>query len=263
MKLYLDLLREVKTLGTEHTNRTGVPTLRVLGRQLRFDLQQGFPLLTTKKLHFPSIAHELLWFISGDTNIAYLRDHGVSIWNEWADADGNLGPIYGAQWRRWTCADGRVVDQLQQVLDDIRDNPDSRRLLVNAWNVGELKQMALPPCHLLFQFFVDRGYLHCQTYQRSADLFLGVPFNIASYALLIHMIAQVSGLKAGELIMTLGDTHIYTNHLQQVDTQLQRQPKALPRLVLKEKSSLFDYRYEDIHLEGYDPHPGISAPVAV
>ena len=283
MRQYLDLLREVREQGAqpankkarrqpllphpiggkEHQNRTGVPTLRVFGRQLRFDLQQGFPMLTTKKLHFPSIAHELLWFISGDTNIRYLRENGVRIWNEWADADGELGPVYGAQWRRWPTADGRVIDQLKQVLDGIRHEPNSRRLLINAWNVGELDRMALPPCHLLFQFVVNDGYLHCQTYQRSADLFLGVPFNIASYALLTHMVARVSGLQAGELILTLGDTHIYDNHLKQVDMQLDRKPRALPHLILKKRRNLFNYRYEDIQLGDYNPHPHIAAPVAV
>lgn len=264
MQAYLDLLRHVKTNGVKKEDRTGTGTLSVFGYQMRFNLQEGFPLMTTKKLHTRSIIHELLWFLKGDTNIKYLKDNGVSIWDEWADKEGNLGPVYGYQWRSWPAADGRHIDQISQVLEQIRKNPDSRRLLVNAWNVGEISKMALPPCHILFQFYVAEGKLSCQLYQRSADLFLGVPFNIASYALLTHMVAQVCGLKVGDFVHTFGDVHIYSNHMEQVDLQLSRTPRPLPTLYLNpEVKDLFSFTYEDIRIDHYDPWPAIKAAVAV
>lgn len=264
MKQYLDLLQRIMDEGVVKTDRTGVGTKSVFGHQMRFDLSEGFPLLTTKKVHLKSIIYELLWFISGDTNVRYLQEHGVSIWDEWADADGELGPVYGKQWRSWEARDGRVVDQLAQVVDMIKNHPDSRRMLVCAWNPGEVDKMALPPCHCLFQFYVAEGRLSCQLYQRSADTFLGVPFNIASYALLTMMIAQVCGLQPGEFIHTTGDTHIYLNHFEQVKEQLSRSPRPLPRMLLNpEVKSIFDFKYEDFTLEGYDPYPAIKAPVAV
>ncbi len=264
MRQYLDLMRHVMQHGARKDDRTGTGTLSVFGHQMRFDLAQGFPLLTTKKVHTKSIIHELLWFLRGDTNIRYLKEHGVSIWDEWANANGDLGPVYGSQWRSWPTADGRQIDQISQVMHDIRHNPDSRRLIVSAWNVAEIDRMALPPCHLLFQFYVAQGRLSCQLYQRSADIFLGVPFNIASYALLTTMIAQVTGLKPGEFIHTLGDAHLYLNHLEQVQTQLAREPRSLPSIRLNpEKSSLLDFEFDDFELLNYDPHPSIKAPVAV
>ncbi len=264
MKQYLDLLSHVLEHGVRKEDRTGTGTLSIFGYQMRFDLARGFPLLTTKKLHLPSIIHELLWFLAGDTNIAYLNRNGVTIWDEWADERGDLGPIYGRQWRAWQAADGETIDQLARVVEEIRHNPHSRRLLVSAWNVGELDRMALPPCHLLFQFYVAQGRLSCQLYQRSADIFLGVPFNIASYALLTLMVAQVTGLKPGEFIHTLGDAHLYANHLEQARIQLRRKPYPLPRMVLNPQvKSLFDFRYEDFALEDYQAHPHIKAPVAV
>ena len=264
MKQYLDLLRRIRSEGVIKKDRTGVGTQSVFGHQMRFDLSEGFPLLTTKKVHLKSIIYELLWFIAGDTNIKYLKDHGVSIWDEWADANGDLGPVYGHQWRSWPTPDGRAIDQLSQVIDTIRNNPDSRRMIVSAWNPGEVDRMALPPCHCLFQFYVAEGKLSCQLYQRSADTFLGVPFNIASYALLTMMIAQVCGLQPGEFVHTTGDTHIYLNHFGQVDLQLSREPRPLPRMVLNpEIKSIFDFDYGDFTLEGYDPWPAITAPVAV
>ncbi|HEX5755092.1 MAG TPA: thymidylate synthase [Arenimonas sp.] len=264
MRQYLDLLDHVMRLGADKMDRTGTGTRSVFGAQLRFDLRAGFPLVTTKKLHLRSIIHELLWFLKGDTNIAYLKDNKVSIWDEWADANGDLGPVYGKQWRSWQTADGRTIDQIQWLLGEIHRNPDSRRLIVSAWNVGELEQMALMPCHTLFQFYVAEGRLSCQLYQRSADLFLGVPFNIASYALLTHMIAQVSGLGVGDFVHSFGDVHIYNNHFDQVREQLSRQPRALPQLRLNpEVRDLFAFRFEDIAIDGYDPCPPIKAPVAV
>ena len=264
MRQYLDFMRHVKEHGAVKTDRTGTGTLSVFGYQMRFDLQQGFPLLTTKKVHLKSIIHELIWFLQGSTNIAYLKENGVSIWDEWADADGNLGPIYGYQWRSWPTPSGGHVDQISQVLEQIRNTPDSRRMIVSSWNVADLPNMKLPPCHALFQFYVADGKLSCQLYQRSADIFLGVPFNIASYAILTHMMAQQAGLEVGVFIWTGGDCHLYSNHLEQVDLQLSRTPKELPRLVLKRKpDSLFDYRFEDFEVEGYDPDPAIRAPVAV
>lgn len=264
MKQYLDLLNHVLENGTIKGDRTGTGTISTFGYQMRFDLAEGFPLLTTKKVHLKSIIHELLWFISGDTNVKYLQDNGVRIWNEWADEEGNLGPVYGKQWRRWEGANGTVVDQLAEVVEQIKTNPNSRRLIVNAWNVGELDQMALPPCHLLFQFYVNDGKLSCMLYQRSADIFLGVPFNIASYALLTMMIAQVTGLELGEFVHTLGDAHIYQNHLEQVKTQLERDIRPLPTMKLnQEVKSIFDFKYEDFTLEGYDPHPLLKGVVAV
>ena len=264
MKQYLDLLRHIRENGVMKDDRTGTGTQSVFGYQMRFNLADGFPLLTTKKVHLKSIIHELLWFISGDTNIKYLKDNGVSIWDEWADENGDLGPVYGHQWRSWPAPDGRSIDQLSQVVEMIRRNPDSRRLLVTAWNPGEVDKMALPPCHCLFQFYVAEGKLSCQLYQRSADVFLGVPFNIASYALLTMMIAQVCCLEPGEFIHTTGDTHIYRNHFEQVALQLSREPRPLPRMLLNpEVKSIFDFRYEDFTLEGYDPWPAIKAPVAV
>ncbi len=264
MRQYLDLMRHVLQHGTRKDDRTGTGTLSVFGHQMRFDLAQGFPLLTTKKVHTKSIIHELLWFLRGDTNIRYLKEHGVSIWDEWANENGDLGPVYGSQWRSWPAADGRQIDQISQVVRDIRQNPDSRRLIVSAWNVADIERMALPPCHLLFQFYVAEARLSCQLYQRSADIFLGVPFNIASYALLTMMIAQVTGLKPGEFIHTLGDAHLYLNHLEQVQTQLAREPRPLPSMRLNpEKTSLFDFEFDDFELLNYDPHPSIKAPVAV
>ncbi len=264
MKQYLDLMRHVLENGTRKEDRTGTGTLSVFGYQMRFDLAQGFPVVTTKKLHLRSIIHELLWFLRGDTNIGYLHDNKVTIWDEWADENGDLGPVYGEQWRSWATADGGAVDQISQVVEAIRRTPDSRRLIVSAWNVGELDQMALPPCHLLFQFYVADGKLSCQLYQRSADIFLGVPFNIASYALLTQMIAQVAGLQPGEFVHTLGDAHLYLNHLEQARTQLAREPLSLPTLKLNpDVKSLFDFRFEDIAIEGYESHAAIRAPVAV
>ena len=264
MKQYLDLLRHIRENGVMKEDRTGTGTQSVFGYQMRFNLEDGFPLLTTKKVHLKSIIYELLWFISGDTNIKYLKDHGVTIWDEWADADGNLGPVYGHQWRSWPAPDGRTIDQLSQVIDTIKRNPDSRRLLVTAWNPGEVDSMALPPCHCLFQFYVADGRLSCQLYQRSADVFLGVPFNIASYALLTMMIAQECGLRPGEFVHTTGDTHIYKNHFEQVALQLSREPRKLPVMKLNPAvKSVFDFKYEDFTLEGYDPWPAIKAPVAV
>ena len=264
MKQYLDLLDEVLREGTVKEDRTGTGTLSVFGRQLRFDLDQGFPLLTTKQLHLKSIIYELLWFLSGDTNVRYLQEHGVRIWNEWADDRGDLGHVYGYQWRSWPDYDGGSIDQIATIVDDIRRTPDSRRLIVSAWNVADLPRMNLPPCHLLFQFYVADGRLSLQLYQRSADLFLGVPFNIASYALLLQMTAQVTGLRPGDFILTLGDSHIYRNHLDQVRLQLSRSPRPLPRMELNPaRSSLFDFRYDDFRLVGYDPYPHIAGQVSV
>ena len=264
MKQFLDLIRHVKEHGVRKADRTGTGTLSVFGYQMRFNLSEGFPVVTTKKLHFRSIIHELLWFLKGDTNIRYLHENGVTIWDEWADENGELGPIYGYQWRSWPTADGRHIDQISRVLDQIKSNPISRRLMVSAWNVGEIERMALPPCHTLFQFYVAVGRLSCQLYQRSADIFLGVPFNIASYALLTMMIAQVTGLKPGDFVHTLGDAHLYLNHLAQAQLQLSREPRSLPRMKINsDVKSLFNFRYEDFELVGYDPHPAIKAPVAV
>lgn len=264
MRQYLELLRTVREQGKPKQDRTGTGTLSIFGHQMRFDLAAGFPLLTTKRLHLRSIVHELLWFLAGDTNVAYLHDRGVTIWDEWADERGDLGPIYGRQWRSWPAPDGSTIDQMALLVERLRRDPDSRRHVVSAWNVGELDRMRLPPCHVLFQFYVAGGTLSCQLYQRSADVFLGVPFNIASYALLTLMVAQVSGLAPGELIHTLGDAHLYVNHLEQAAVQLAREPRPLPRLRLDpEVRSLFAFRYEDITLLDYDPHPGIKAPVAV
>jgi thymidylate synthase len=264
MRQYLDLLRAVKERGVRKGDRTGTGTLSLFGYQMRFDLEAGFPVLTTKKLHLRSIIHELLWFLKGETNIQYLRDNDVTIWDEWADENGELGPVYGAQWRTWRAADGRQIDQIQRALDMIRKEPNSRRIIVSAWNVGELEQMALAPCHALFQFHVAQGRLSCQLYQRSADVFLGVPFNIASYALLIHMMAQQTDLKPGELVWTGGDCHLYTNHMIQAELQLGREPLPLPRLVIKRRpESLFDYRFEDFELLDYYAHGSIKAPIAV
>jgi thymidylate synthase len=257
-------MRHVLTHGTRKSDRTGTGTLSTFGHQMRFDLGSGFPLLTTKKLHLRSIIHELLWFLRGDTNVAYLKDNGVSIWDEWADAQGNLGPVYGYQWRSWPTPDGRHIDQIANVVEQIRRTPDSRRLIVSAWNVGQIEQMALPPCHLLFQFYVADGRLSCQLYQRSADVFLGVPFNIASYALLTLMVAQVTGLRPGEFVHTLGDTHLYLNHLEQAELQLTRAPRALPQMRLNpQRTTLEAFEYDDFELMNYDPHPAIKAPVAV
>ena len=264
MRQYLDLLQHVLAHGTEKSDRTGTGTISVFGHQMRFDLSQGFPLLTTKKVHLKSIIHELLWFLKGDTNIAYLKQNGVSIWDEWADANGDLGPIYGYQWRSWPTADGRHIDQISEVIEALKHNPDSRRIIVSAWNVGEIPNMKLPPCHAFFQFYVADGKLSCQLYQRSADIFLGVPFNIASYALLTLMMAQATGLKPGDFVHTLGDAHIYLNHMEQVKLQLSRDTRALPTMRLNpEVGSVFDFKYEDFTLENYDPHPAIKAPVAV
>lgn len=264
MKQYHDLLNRILTEGSQKSDRTGTGTLSVFGHQMRFDLQQGFPLLTTKKLHIRSIVHELLWFLSGDTNIRYLKENGVSIWNEWADENGDLGPVYGFQWRSWPGKDGQSVDQISKVVEQIRTNPDSRRLMVVAYNPAYVDDMALPPCHSLFQFYVADGKLSCQLYQRSADTFLGVPFNIASYALLTHMMAQQCGLEPGDFIWTGGDTHLYSNHLEQARLQLTREPLALPRLDIKRRpDSIFDYRFEDFEIVDYQAHPHIAAPVAV
>jgi thymidylate synthase len=264
MNQYHDLLERILADGAEKHDRTGTGTLSIFGHQMRFNLQSGFPMLTTKRLPLKAIVHELLWFLKGDTNIKYLKDNGVSIWDEWADADGNLGPVYGQQWRAWPTADGSVVDQIRWVVEEIKRNPDSRRLLVSAWNVGELPKMALMPCHALFQFYVADGKLSCQLYQRSGDIFLGVPFNIASYALLTHVIAQVCNLGVGDFVHTLGDAHLYNNHVEQARLQLSREPRALPRLELNpEVRSIFDFRYEDIAIVGYEPHGAIKAPVAV
>ena len=264
MRAYHDLLTRILSEGVRKEDRTGTGTLSVFGHQMRFDLAEGFPLVTTKQLHLRSIVHELLWFLKGDTNIAYLKENGVTIWDEWADAEGDLGPVYGKQWRSWAKPDGGTVEQIAWVLDEIARNPDSRRLIVSAWNPADLDRMALAPCHCLFQFYVAEGRLSCQLYQRSADAFLGVPFNIASYALLTAMIAQVTGLRAGDFVHTFGDAHLYANHLEQTRLQLTREPKALPRLRLNpEVRSLFDFRFEDIVIEGYEPHPAIRAPVAV
>ena len=264
MRQYLELLRHVLENGAEKADRTGTGTRSVFGWQLRFDLSEGFPLVTTKKLHLRSIIHELLWFIRGETNVAYLRENKVSIWDEWAGADGELGPVYGKQWRRWSAPDGREIDQLRDVVAELQRNPDSRRLVVSAWNVADLPAMALQPCHTMFQFYVANGKLSCQLYQRSADIFLGVPFNIASYALLTHMVARHCGLGVGDFVHTLGDAHLYSNHFAQAREQLAREPRALPTLVLApEATDLFAMRFEDIAIEGYDPHPAIKAPVAV
>ena len=264
MRQYLDLLQHVLAHGTKKSDRTGTGTISVFGYQMRFDLSQGFPLLTTKKVHLKSIIHELLWFLKGETNIAYLKENGVSIWDEWADANGDLGPIYGYQWRSWPTADGRQIDQVSELIEALKHNPDSRRIIVSAWNVGEIEHMKLPPCHAFFQFYVADGKLSCQLYQRSADIFLGVPFNIASYALLTLMMAQATGLKPGDFVHTLGDAHIYLNHLDQVNLQLSRDTRALPSMRLNPVvTNLFDFKFEDFTLENYDPHPGIKAPVAV
>ena len=264
MRQYLDLMRHVLRNGSEKNDRTGTGTRSTFGYQMRFDLAEGFPLCTTKKLHLRSIIYELLWFLRGDTNVAYLNQNGVSIWDEWADADGDLGPVYGRQWRSWPTANGESIDQLAELVEQIQNNPDSRRLLVSAWNVAQIPQMALAPCHALFQFYVSDGRLSCQLYQRSADIFLGVPFNIASYALLTHMLAQVTNLKAGEFIHTFGDAHLYNNHLQEAELQLSREPRPLPRLKINPNiESLFDFSFEDFELTGYDPHPHIKAPVSV
>ena len=264
MKQYLDLLRHIQAEGVLKSDRTGTGTKSVFGYQMRFNLAEGFPLLTTKKVHLKSIIHELLWFISGDTNIKYLKDNGVSIWDEWADENGDLGPVYGHQWRSWPAPDGRSIDQLADVVSQIRKNPDSRRLIVSAWNPAEVDKMALPPCHSLFQFYVANGKLSLQLYQRSADTFLGVPFNIASYALLTMMVAQCCGLEPGDFVHTLGDAHIYTNHFEQVSLQLSRQPRPLPKMIINpDKKDIFNFKYEDFELTGYDPWPSIKAPVAV
>lgn len=264
MKQYHELLKHILENGAVKEDRTGTGTISTFGYQMRFNLEDGFPLLTTKKLHIPSIVHELLWFLSGDTNIKYLKDNKVRIWNEWANENGDLGPVYGKQWRSWEAADGRTIDQIKNVIDQIKTNPDSRRLIVNAWNVGDLDKMALPPCHLLFQFYVAEGKLSCQLYQRSADTFLGVPFNIASYALLTHLIAHECGLGVGDFVHTIGDAHIYSNHLEQVKLQLTRDFRKLPTLVINpDLKSVFDATFEDIQIEGYDPHPAIKAEVSV
>jgi len=264
MRQYLDLLELILTSGVEKRDRTGTGTLSIFGHQIRFDLAEGFPLLTTKKVHLKSVAHELLWFLAGDTNVKYLNDHGVTIWDEWADEHGELGPVYGRQWRSWPAPDGGTIDQIADVITAIRHNPDSRRLIVSAWNPAEIGKMALPPCHCLFQFYVAEGRLSCQLYQRSADVFLGVPFNIASYALLTVMVAQVTGFRLGDFVHTFGDVHLYRNHVEQARLQLSRAPKLLPTLTLNPAvTDLFAFRYEDIVLEGYEPHPRIKAEVAV
>lgn len=262
--VYEDFLRHVLAHGDCKTDRTGTGTVSVFGGQLRFDLQKGFPLITTKKVHLKSIIYELLWFLKGETNIAYLKENGVSIWDEWADANGELGPVYGKQWRSWEAKDGQVIDQISEAIELIKNSPDSRRIIVNAWNVGEIKQMALMPCHTMFQFYVANGKLSCQLYQRSADLFLGVPFNIASYALLTMMMAQVCGLQPGDFVHTFGDAHIYNNHMDQVNLQLSREARPYPTMNINPNvKDIFDFKFEDFTLEGYDPHPGIKAPVAV
>jgi len=264
MNQYLTLLEHVKQNGQKKEDRTGTGTMSVFGYQMRFNLNEGFPLLTTKKVHLKSVIYELLWFLSGDTNIKFLKDNGVSIWDEWADENGNLGPVYGHQWRSWPTSEGREIDQISNLINQIKKTPDSRRLIVSAWNVGEINKMKLPPCHCFFQFYVADGRLSCQLYQRSADIFLGVPFNIASYALLTEMIAHVCGLECGEFIHTLGDAHIYTNHIDQVNEQLGRKPKKLPQIKINPSvKNIFDFKYEDFSLEGYDPYPLIKAPVAV
>lgn len=264
MQQYHDLLQRILKEGTKKEDRTGTGTISVFGHQMRFDLSEGFPLVTTKKVHLRSIIHELLWFLSGDTNIRYLKENGVSIWDEWADEDGNLGPVYGSQWRSWPTADGKHIDQIKKVVNQLKNNPDSRRIIVSAWNVAEIENMALPPCHAFFQFYVADGKLSCQLYQRSADTFLGVPFNIASYALLTMMMAQVCGLKAGDFVHTFGDAHLYSNHLGQAKLQLSREIRPLPKMKINpEVKSIFDFKYEDFKLEGYDPHPHIKAAVAV
>lgn len=264
MKVYLDLLQNILDNGVKKSDRTGTGTLSLFGHQMRFDLSAGFPLLTTKKVHLKSVIHELLWFLKGDTNVAYLRENGISIWDEWANEKGDLGPVYGAQWRSWRTPQGQTIDQISWLIEEIKKNPDSRRLIVSAWNVGELKEMALMPCHCLFQFYVADGRLSCQLYQRSADVFLGVPFNIASYALLTQMIAQVTGLKVGDFVHTLGDVHLYLNHVEQARLQLSREPRALPVMKLNPAvKNIFEFKYEDFSLVNYDPHPRIPAPVAV
>ena len=264
MQQYLDMMRLVRDEGARKEDRTGTGTLSVFGHQMRFDLSQGFPLVTTKKLHIRSIIHELLWFLSGDSNIRYLKDNGVSIWDEWADENGDLGPVYGVQWRSWPAPDGRKIDQVAQVMEQLRNNPDSRRIILSAWNVAEIDNMALPPCHCLFQFYVADGKLSCQLYQRSCDIFLGVPFNIASYALLTHMLAQQADLGVGDFVWTGGDCHLYLNHLEQADDQLSREPLPLPTLAIKRRPpSIFDYRYEDFEILNYEAHPHIKAAVAV
>ncbi len=264
MKQYLDLLQKIKDEGVVKSDRTGTGTKSIFGHQMRFDLSEGFPLLTTKKLHLRSIIYELLWFLRGDTNVKYLNANGVTIWDEWASPDGELGHIYGYQWRSWPTPDGRHIDQITQVVDSIKNNPDSRRHIVSAWNVAEIDKMALPPCHALFQFYVADGRLSCQLYQRSADVFLGVPFNVASYALLTMMAAQVAGLEPGDFVHTTGDTHLYLNHMEQVELQLTRTPRSLPRMTINPAvESIFDFQYEDFTLEDYDPYPGIKAPIAV
>ncbi|HEY1040587.1 MAG TPA: thymidylate synthase [Bacteroidia bacterium] len=264
MKQYHDLMQHVLDTGATKTDRTGTGTVSVFGYQMRFDLQEGFPLLTTKKVHTKSIIHELLWFLKGETNIAYLKENGVSIWDEWADEKGNLGPVYGSQWRNWPTPDGKHIDQITKVVEMIKKSPDSRRLIVSAWNVGEIENMKLPPCHAFFQFYVADGKLSCQLYQRSADIFLGVPFNIASYALLTHMVAQVCGLQVGEFVHTLGDAHLYSNHIEQAKLQLSRDFRKLPTLKMNpDVKSIFDFKYEDFTIENYDPHPHIKAAVAV
>jgi thymidylate synthase len=264
MKQYLDLMQHVLDQGAQKHDRTGTGTISVFGYQMRFNLQEGFPMVTTKKLHLKSIIHELIWFLSGDTNIKYLKDNGVKIWDEWADADGNLGPVYGSQWRSWPTPDGRKIDQISQIINTIKNNPDSRRIIVSAWNVADIEDMALPPCHAFFQFYVADGKLSCQLYQRSADIFLGVPFNIASYALLTMMVAQVCGLQHGDFIHTLGDAHLYNNHIEQARLQLSREPKKLPLMKINpEVKDLLDFKFEDFTLEGYEPHPHIKGAVAV
>ena len=264
MKQYLDLLDRILTEGVKKEDRTGTGTISVFGNQMRFNLEDGFPLLTTKKLHLKSIIYELLWFLRGDTNIKYLKDHGVSIWDDWADENGELGPVYGHQWRSWPDENGGTIDQIQNVVNQIKNNPDSRRMIVSAWNVAEVERMALPPCHTMFQFYVANGRLSLQLYQRSADTFLGVPFNIASYALLLQMMAQVTGLKAGDFIHTTGDTHLYLNHIEQAKLQLTRTPRPLPRMIINpDVKDIFDFKYEDFQLEGYDPWPHIKAAVSV
>ncbi len=264
MKQYHDLLQHILDNGVKKEDRTGTGTISVFGYQMRFDLNEGFPVLTTKKLHLRSIIHELLWFLKGDTNIQYLKDNNVSIWDEWADENGNLGPVYGSQWRSWPTADGRHIDQIKQVIDQIKNNPDSRRIIVSAWNVGEIENMKLPPCHAFFQFYVAEGKLSCQLYQRSADTFLGVPFNIASYALLTMMMAQICGLQPGDFVHTLGDAHLYSNHIEQTHLQLTRDFRPLPTMKINpEVKDLFDFKFEDFELVGYDPHPHIKAAVAV
>ena len=264
MKQYLSLMQKILNEGTAKSDRTGTGTLSIFGHQMRFNLQDGFPLVTTKKCHLRSIIYELLWFLKGDTNINYLKDNKVTIWDEWADKNGDLGPVYGKQWRAWGAADGRQIDQISQLIEQIKNDPDSRRMIVSAWNVGELEQMALAPCHALFQFYVAQGKLSCQLYQRSCDVFLGLPFNIASYSLLVHMIAQQCDLEVGDFVWTGGDTHLYSNHMEQTHLQLSREPKPLPKLVIKRRPpTIFDYEFEDFEIVDYDPYPAIKAPVAI